>query len=76
MFSGYVLTWEGTLVNSLPQNLRSLQETLEKAGIDIPYGAVQLYSGLDPNQTLEIIVPGLAEARRKQILRAHRGCSP
>ena len=37
MFSGYIFDVEGTLVDSVPQNLRSLQEALEQAGIDIPY---------------------------------------
>ena len=46
MFSGYIFDVEGTLVDSVPQNLRSLQEALEEAGIDVPYEALQLYSGL------------------------------
>ena len=41
---------------------------MERAGIDLPYAALQLYSGLDGNQTLQIIAPDLDEARRKQIL--------
>ena len=68
MFSGYIFDVEGTLVDSVPQNLRSLQEALERAGIDMPYAALQLYSGLDGNQTLQIIAPDLDEALRKQIL--------
>ena len=73
MFSGYIFDVEGTLVDSVPQNLRSLQEALEEAGVDMPYAALQLYSGLDGNQTLQIIAPDLDEAMRKQILhdRAH-----
>ena len=46
MFSGYIFDVEGTLVDSVPQNLRSLHEALEEAGIDVPYEALQLY-GLD-----------------------------
>ena len=68
MFAGYIFDVEGTLVDSVPQNLRSLQEALEQAGIELPYAALQLYSGLDGNQTLQIIAPDLDEARRKQIL--------
>ena len=68
MFSGYIFDVEGTLVDSVPQNLRSLQEALEEAGVDMPYAALQLYSGLDGNQTLQIIAPDLDEAMRKQIL--------
>ena len=43
MFSGYIFDVEGTLVDSVPQNLRSLQEALEEAGVDMPYAALQLY---------------------------------
>jgi beta-phosphoglucomutase-like phosphatase (HAD superfamily) len=50
MFSGYIFDVEGTLVDSMSKSLRSFQEALEKAGIDIPYDSLQLYSGLDPNQ--------------------------
>jgi phosphoglycolate phosphatase-like HAD superfamily hydrolase len=69
MFSGYIFDVEGTLVDSVPQNLRSLQEALEQAGLDVPYATLQLYSGLDGDQTLQIIGPDLEHARRKEILR-------
>jgi HAD superfamily hydrolase (TIGR01509 family) len=39
MFSGYIYDVEGTLVDSVPQNLRSLQEALDEAGIDEFIGA-------------------------------------
>jgi HAD superfamily hydrolase (TIGR01549 family) len=70
MFSGYVFDVEGTLVDSVPQNLRSLQEALEQAGFEIPYAILQLYSGLDGDQTLQIIAPDLERTQRKQILQA------
>ena len=68
MFSGYIFDVEGTLVDSVLQNLRSLQEALEEAGINVPYEALQLYSGLDGNQTPQIIAPDLDDALRAQIL--------
>src|SRR4030095_9823952 len=68
MFAGFIFDVEGTLVDSVPQNLRSLQEALERAGIELPYTALQLYSGLDGNQSIPIIAPDFDEARRKQIL--------
>ena len=71
MFSGYIFDVEGTLVDSVPQTLSSLQEALEQAGFDIGYATLQLYSGLDGDQTLQIIAPRLAASQRKQILRAH-----
>ena len=68
MFSGYIFDVEGTLVDSVPQNLRSLREALEQAGLQVPHATLQLYSGLDGDQTLQIIDPALDEAQRKQIL--------
>ena len=59
MFSGYIFDVEGTLVDSVPQNLRSLQKALDQAGLQVPYATLQLYSGLDGDQTLQIIDPGL-----------------
>jgi beta-phosphoglucomutase-like phosphatase (HAD superfamily) len=70
MFSGYIFDVEGTLVDSVPQNLRSLQQALHQAGLEIPYATLQLYSGLDSNQTLQIIAPTLRKTQRKQILHA------
>jgi hypothetical protein len=54
----------------LRANLRSLQEALEQAGFEIPYATLQLYSGLDGDQTLQIIAPDLEGTQRKQILQA------
>src|SRR4030095_4868929 len=48
----------------------SKNKALEEAGIDVPFAALKLYSGLDGNQTLEIIAPDLDEAVRKLILAA------
>jgi beta-phosphoglucomutase-like phosphatase (HAD superfamily) len=36
MFSGYIFDVEGTLVDSVRQNLWSLQEALDRAGISLP----------------------------------------
>ena len=71
MFSGYIFDVEGTLVDTVPQSLRSLQEALERAGFAIPYATLQLYSGLDDDQTLQIIGLSLESEQRQEILRAH-----
>jgi phosphoglycolate phosphatase-like HAD superfamily hydrolase len=68
MFPGYIFDVEGTLVDSVRQNLRSLQEALDHFGILVPYATLQLYSGLDGDQTLQIVDPALDKAHRKQIL--------
>ena len=69
-FAGYIFDVEGTLFDSVQQNLLSLQESLADFGIGTPYEVLQLYSGLDGDQTLQLIAPDLAEADRKRVLEA------
>jgi HAD superfamily hydrolase (TIGR01549 family) len=69
-FSGYIFDVEGTLVDSVRHNLLSLQESLADFGIEAPYEELQLYSGLDGNQTLQLVAPDLVEADRKRVLEA------
>ena len=69
-FSGYIFDVEGTLVDSVRHNLLSLQESLSDFGIEAPYEELQLYSGLDGNQTLQLVAPDLVEADRKSVLEA------
>jgi phosphoglycolate phosphatase-like HAD superfamily hydrolase len=68
MLSGFIFDVEGTLVDSVPQNLRSLQDALERFGHRVPYQTLHLYSGLDGDQTLQLVVPDAAEPERKEIL--------
>ena len=49
MFTGVIFSVEGTLVESVPQNLRSLGEALKSFGDEIPKETLQLYSGLPQN---------------------------
>jgi phosphoglycolate phosphatase-like HAD superfamily hydrolase len=69
MLSGFIFDVEGTLIDSVPQNLRSLQDALERFGHRVPYQTLHLYSGLDGDQTLQLIVPDAAESERKEILK-------
>ena len=69
-FSGYIFDVEGTLVDSVRHNLLSLQESLADFGIEASYEQLQLYSGLDGNQTLQLVAPDLLEADRKRVLEA------
>ena len=55
MFSGFIFDVEGTLVDCVPQTLKSLQEALERFGHEVPYNTLQLYSGLDGDQTLQLL---------------------
>jgi HAD superfamily hydrolase (TIGR01549 family) len=69
MFSGFIFDVEGTLVDCVPQTLKSLQEALERFGREVPYNTLQLYSGLDGDQTLQLIAPDADETERKSILK-------
>jgi phosphoglycolate phosphatase-like HAD superfamily hydrolase len=69
-FAGYIFDVEGTLVDSVQQNLLSLQESLADFGIGVPYEVLHLYSGLDGDQTLQLVAPDLAEGDRKRVLEA------
>ena len=71
-FSGYIFDVEGTLVDSVPQNLLSLQEALAGFGLTVPYELLQLYSGLDGEQTLQLVAPNLHQDDRKEVLK-HQG---
>lgn len=69
MLAGFIFDVEGTLVDSVPQNLRSLQDALEHHGYRVPYQTLKLYSGLDGDQTLQLVVPEAAEEERREILK-------
>jgi phosphoglycolate phosphatase-like HAD superfamily hydrolase len=70
MFSGFIFDVEGTLIDCVPQTLKNLQEALERFGHQVPYGTLQLYSGLDGDQTLQLVAPHADESERKEILKA------
>lgn len=69
-FSGYIFDVEGTLVDSVQQNLLSLQVCLADFGISIPYELLQLSSGLDGDQTLQLVAPDLNAPERQVVLEA------
>lgn len=73
MFQGFIFDVEGTLVDSVPQNLQSLQDALERSGYRVPYETLQLYSGLDGDQTLQLVVPDAREPERREILKTQGG---
>lgn len=67
-FSGYIFDVEGTLVDSVRQNLLSLQDALAEFGVTALYDLLQLYSGLDGDQTLQLVAPNLDVGERKKVL--------
>jgi phosphoglycolate phosphatase-like HAD superfamily hydrolase len=72
MFEGFIFDVEGTLVDSVLQNQRRLQDALEKSGHRIPIQTLRLYSGLDGDQTLQLAVPDASERERRAILEDRR----
>jgi HAD superfamily hydrolase (TIGR01549 family) len=68
VFRGYIFDVEGTLVDSVAQNLCSLDEALRGFGFEVPKESLQLYSGLDGDQTLQIILPDVDVTERRAIL--------
>ena len=71
--SGYIFDVEGTLVDSVPSNFGASRKLSKRPGLSIPFATLQLYSGLDGDQTLQIIAPDMSETQRKQIVVAHAG---
>jgi phosphoglycolate phosphatase-like HAD superfamily hydrolase len=67
-FSGYIFDVEGTLVDSVRQNLLSLQNALAEFGVTAAYDVLQLYSGLDGDQTLQLVAPSLDSGERQKVL--------
>src|SRR6201995_390065 len=68
MFAGFVFDVEGTLIDSVQQNFRSLQEALEKSGYRIPIQTLHLYSGLGGDQLLRLTIPEASLHERRAIL--------
>lgn len=69
MLEGFVFDVEGTLVDSVEQNLRSLQDALERSGHRVPIQTLRLYSGLDGDQTVQLAIPDASARERLAILK-------
>jgi phosphoglycolate phosphatase-like HAD superfamily hydrolase len=54
----------------VPQTLSRLHDTLREWGLSVPYETLQLYSGVDGEETLKIIAPSLTSEERKRVLAA------
>jgi phosphoglycolate phosphatase-like HAD superfamily hydrolase len=72
MFEGFIFDVEGTLLDSVSQNQRSLQDALENSGYRVPIQTLRLYSGLDGDQTLQLVVPDASDRERVAILEDRR----
>jgi phosphoglycolate phosphatase-like HAD superfamily hydrolase len=69
-FDGMIFDIEGTLIDCVPQNLRSWQETLSSFGMTVPLEVLQLYSGMDGDDMLQILAPDMDKKARKRALEA------
>jgi HAD superfamily hydrolase (TIGR01549 family) len=69
-FDGMIFDIEGTLIDCIPQNLRSWQETLSSFGLTVPIELLQLYSGMDGDDMLQILAPDMDKKVRKRALEA------
>jgi HAD superfamily hydrolase (TIGR01549 family) len=67
---GAIFDVEGTLVDCAPQNLQSWQDTLATCGLIVPIEVLQLYSGMDSDEMLQIVAPKLGAASRKRAAEA------
>jgi phosphoglycolate phosphatase-like HAD superfamily hydrolase len=70
MSAAYIFDVEGTLIDCVPDVLKSWSETLAAFGVSVPTADLQLMSGMDGDEMLGTLVPGLDEHARKKILTA------
>jgi beta-phosphoglucomutase-like phosphatase (HAD superfamily) len=68
MSAAYIFDVEGTLIDCVPDILRCWSETLTAHGIAVPSAHLQRLSGMDGNEMLTTLVPGLDGRARKKIL--------
>jgi phosphoglycolate phosphatase-like HAD superfamily hydrolase len=69
-FDGMIFDIEGTLIDCIPQNLHSWQETLSSFGLTVPIEDLQRYSGMDGDEMLQILAPAMDAKLRKRALEA------
>lgn len=54
---GVIFDVEGTLVDCVAETLQSWQESLTRFGFKVPIEVLQLYSGMDGDEMLQILAP-------------------
>ena len=70
MRAAYIFDVEGTLIDCVAETLQCRGETLAAFGISVPSGHLQLMSGMDGDEMLATLAPGLDQRARKNILAA------
>lgn len=70
MSAAYIFDVEGTLIDCVPDILRCWSETLASFGVRVPSADLQRMSGMDGDEMLALLAPGLDKKTRKKILAA------
>jgi phosphoglycolate phosphatase-like HAD superfamily hydrolase len=70
MSTAYIFDVEGTLIDCAPQILRCWGETLAAFAVPVSSMGLQRLSGMDGDEMLTILAPGLDKNARKHILKA------
>jgi phosphoglycolate phosphatase-like HAD superfamily hydrolase len=70
MSAAYIFDVEGTLIDCVAEILRCWSETLAAFDVLVPSKDLQRLSGMDGDEMLAILAPGLDEDARKDILTA------
>ena len=70
MSAAYIFDVEGTLIDCVTETQRCWRETLAEFRISLPSAHLQRMSGMDGDQMLATLVPGLDEHARKAVLTA------
>ena len=70
MGAAYIFDVEGTLIDCAAESLQCWSETLAAFGVPVPSAQLQQLSGMDGDDMLTTLVPGLDGQARKDILAA------
>jgi len=70
MSGAYIFDVEGTLIDCVAANLKCWDETLRSFGVSAPSKQLRLLSGMDGNEMVATLAPGLDKQARKKILSA------
>jgi phosphoglycolate phosphatase-like HAD superfamily hydrolase len=70
MSAAYIFDVEGTLIDCVAEILQCWGETLAAFALQVPSAHLQRLSGMDGDEMLAILAPGLDEHARKDVLKA------
>jgi HAD superfamily hydrolase (TIGR01509 family) len=65
----FIFDVEGTLVDCVPQTLECWRAVLKSFGHEFSTDVLQRYSGMDPEDMLTEIIPGIRQKKRDEIIK-------